>query len=50
MILSKAKYVSDKEVYGAVIAFWDGQIKGTKHMIDTANKMGLETHIIKYNN
>jgi glycerophosphoryl diester phosphodiesterase len=31
-----------------LIAFWDGESKGTKHMIDTANNKGLEVHIIKY--
>jgi hypothetical protein len=37
-----AKYAS------ALIAFWNGKSKGTKHMIDTARKNNLETHIIKY--
>jgi glycerophosphoryl diester phosphodiesterase len=31
-----------------LIAFWNGESKGTKHMIDTANNKGLEVHIIKY--
>ena len=38
----------NNEAYGALIAFWDGQSKGTKHMIDTAKKMKIETHIINY--
>ena len=31
---------------GILFAFWDGQSKGTKHMIDIANQHGLEVHII----
>lgn len=30
-----------------LVAFWDGKSKGTKHMIDTATIIGLETHIIE---
>jgi hypothetical protein len=29
------------------IAFWDGESKGTKHMIDTAIKAGLWTYVIR---
>lgn len=29
----------------ALIAFWDGESKGTKHMIDLALRHGLETHV-----
>lgn len=32
----------------ALIAFWDEQSKGTKHMIDIAELHGLKTRIIKY--
>lgn len=31
-----------------LIAFWDGESKGTKHMIDLARKHGLEVHIYTY--
>lgn len=31
-----------------LIAFWDGQSRGTKHMIDLANQKGLVVHIITY--
>lgn len=34
----------------ALIAFWDGHSRGTKHMIDTANHKGLEVRTIIYNN
>lgn len=29
-----------------LIAFWDGQSKGTKHMIDLARKVGLEVEVV----
>lgn len=31
-----------------LIAFWDGQSKGTRHMIDLALKHGLEVHVYRY--
>lgn len=33
----------------ALIAFWDGQSKGTKHMIDIAKAKGLMVRVILYN-
>ena len=30
-----------------LIAFWDGESKGTKHMIETAQKKGIKTYIIR---
>ena len=41
-----AKY--SKEDNGVLIAFWDGKSKGTKHMIDLANKHGLKVFVIKF--
>ena len=41
-----AKYAS--EAYGVLIAFWDGQSRGTKHMIDLAKRYGLEVHVVNY--
>ena len=32
----------------ALIAFWDGKSKGTKHMIDFANSCGLKVLIVSY--
>lgn len=32
----------------ALIAFWDGQSRGTKNMIETAKKKGLAVKIIHY--
>lgn len=31
-----------------LIAFWDGESKGTKNMIDEATKQGLLVDVIKY--
>lgn len=33
---------------GVLIAFWDGKSRGTKHMIDLAEKNGLEIHIVRF--
>jgi hypothetical protein len=36
-------------VYGdALIAFWDGDSKGTKHMIDIAREQDLKIRIVTY--
>lgn len=34
----------------AIIAFWDGKSRGTKSMIDLANKKGLQVVIVRYDN
>ena len=34
----------------ALIAIWDGKSKGTKHMIDIADKKGLKVYIYKVEN
>lgn len=44
-----AEYVSYRKGYGALIAFWDGKSKGTKHMIDLAKEYGLDTFVYFYN-
>ena len=31
-----------------LIAFWDGQSRGTKHMIETMEAMGKDTRVIRY--
>jgi len=31
-----------------LIAFWDGSSKGTKHMIDLANRNKLKVHVVNY--
>ncbi len=37
-----------KEDNGVLIAFWNGSSKGTKHMIDIANKDGLKVFVVLY--
>lgn len=32
----------------ALLAFWDGKSKGTKHMIDLATKKGLIVKVVNY--
>lgn len=32
----------------ACVVFWDGKSKGTKHMIDLANKKGIRCVVIEY--
>lgn len=43
-----AKFAVQDDNDGMLIAFWDGASKGTKHMIDLANKYGLEAHVVNY--
>ncbi len=33
---------------GGLLAFWDGNSKGTKHMIDTATRKGMVVKVIRY--
>lgn len=47
----KAGYIRNEqmaEVASILIAFWDGESRGTKHMIDIALKKGLEVHVYHY--
>ena len=36
------------DVSDALIAFWDGQSRGTKSMIDLAQRKGLQVAIVRY--
>lgn len=36
------------KVSNVLVAFWDGKSKGTKHMINTALREGLEVHVYRY--
>ena len=36
------------EVADALIAFWDGSSKGTKHMIDIMNEKNLLVRVVEY--
>lgn len=33
---------------GVLFAFWDGESKGTEHMIDIAKEYGLEMHVVNF--
>lgn len=37
-----------QEAYAVVVAFWNGESHGTKHMIDLATKAGVDVHIYPY--
>ena len=43
-----AKYAISNDAEGVLIAFWDGESKGTKHMIDIAKRYNLKFHVIRY--
>ena len=43
-----AKFAVEDNNDGMLIAFWDGQSKGTKHMIDLAKRYGLEVHVVNF--
>lgn len=43
-----AKYAVADGSYGVLFAFWDCESKGTENMIETAEKYGLEVHVISY--
>ena len=48
---AKSGMIRNKEmaIYAdCLIAFWDGESRGTKHMIDLATERGLSVHIINY--
>ena len=36
------------EVADALIAFWDGQSRGTKSMIDLAKRKGLQVAVVRF--
>lgn len=41
-----AKYAA--EGHGILFAFWDGNSRGTKSMIELAKKYGLEVYVVRY--
>lgn len=43
-----AKFAVEDGSYGVLIAFWDDQSKGTKHMIDLGKRYGLEVHVVNF--
>jgi len=47
----KAGYIRNdqmRQYSDALICFWDGESKGSQHMISTAKKDGLLTRVVKY--
>lgn len=43
-----AKFASEDNNIGVLIAFWDGKSRGTKHMIDLAKRHGLKVNVVNY--
>lgn len=43
-----ADYASEDGYYGVLIAFWDGESRGTEHMIKVAERKGLEVKVVRY--
>ncbi len=46
-----AGYIRNKEMAeyaDALVCFWDGKSKGTKHMIDLAEKQGIRVKVKRY--
>lgn len=43
-----ARYASEDGYLGVLVAFWDGASRGTKSMIQLANRYNLEVHIVRY--
>ena len=47
----RAGYIRNREMAeyaNACIVFWDGKSRGTKHMIDLAKLIGIETRVVQY--
>ena len=43
-----AKFAVEDDNDGMLIAFWDGQSRGTKSMIDLAKRKGLQVAVVRY--
>lgn len=43
-----AKYSISDNSKGVLVAFWNGESRGTASMIKLAEKYGLEIHVIRY--
>lgn len=46
-----AGYIRNTEMAhhgNALVAFWDGESRGTRHMIKTAESLGLEVRVFEY--
>ncbi|MCY9592374.1 DUF2493 domain-containing protein [Paenibacillus chitinolyticus] len=48
---NNAEYIRNEEMAkksNALVAFWDGTSKGTKHMIDLAHKYELQVRVVRH--
>lgn len=48
---NRAGYIRNEEMAqnaDALVAFWDGKSRGTKHMIELAKKYNLQVRIVRY--
>ena len=43
-----AKFAIEDQNNGLLIEFWDGKSRGTKWMIDIANRYGLDVEVVQY--
>ena len=43
-----AKYATEEGYHGVLIAFWDGESRGTKNMIETAGKLNMKVCVSGY--
>ena len=43
-----AKFAIEDANKGLLVAFWDGKSRGTKWMIDIANRYGLDVEVVQY--
>lgn len=43
-----AKYATEDGYHGVLIAFWDGESRGTKNMIETAGKFNMKVCVSGY--
>lgn len=47
--IEMAEYLCHQgKIDGVVIAFWDGKSKGTRHMIESAQRLQIPVNIIRY--
>lgn len=46
--MQMAQYAIRDACKGMLVAFWDGESRGTKHMIELATGYGLEVYVVRY--
>lgn len=45
--VNMAEYASEDENRGVLIAFWDGESRGTMHMINIARRYSLQVYVVE---